>query len=125
MGYVIAGIVVLLLVAGFVTFLVMNSMSKGGSAARGDASAPGVGGDSSPLGDTTEHAGSQTDRGTTSSDSERNAGEDDAARGLDPEQAESESEGEVPDRPARPEARQQRDAGAANPGPEPLADRSR
>jgi hypothetical protein len=128
MGYVIAGILVLLLVTGFVTFLVLNSMRKGGSAARGDAATPGVGGDSTPLGDTTEHAGEQTEQGTTSSDPESNAGEDEAARGFDPEQpsgAGDDAEADDPARPARPEARQQRDAGAANPGPERLADRPR
>jgi hypothetical protein len=115
MGYVIAGILVLLLVAGFITFLVMNSMRKSGPAAPG-AGPPGVGQDPTPLGDTTEHAGAQTQQGTTAEDPERNAGEDDAARGLDPE------------RPARPEDRQLRDAGADSapqPESERLADRPR
>jgi hypothetical protein len=115
MGYVIAGIVVLLLVAGFVTFMVMNSMRKGGPAAR-DASGPGIGGDPTPLGDTTEHAGTQTGRGTTAEDPERNPGEDDAAQGFDPA------------RPAKPEDRQLRDAGAdrgSQPESERLADRPR
>jgi hypothetical protein len=117
MGYVIAGIVVLLLVAGFITFVVMNSMRKGGPAARGSGGPPGIGGDSTPLGDTTEHAGRQTDRGTTAEDPERNPGEDDAAQGFDPS------------RPAKPEDRQLRDAGAQTGGPDPeserLADRPR
>lgn len=116
MGYVIAAIFVLLIVAGFVTFVVMNSMRKGGSAAKGDAGAPGIGDDATPLGDTTEHAGQQTERGTTSEDPERNAGEDEAAEGHDPA------------RPAKPEDRQLRDAGAGT-GPQPeserLADRPR
>lgn len=116
MGYVIAGIFVLLVVAGFITFVVMNSMRKGGPAAGGDAGSPGIGGDPSPLGDTTEHAGEQTSRGTTAEDPERNAGEDEAGQGLDPS------------RPARPEDRQLRDAGsggAPQPESERLADRPR
>jgi|SRR5215213_8068296 hypothetical protein len=117
MGYVIAGILVLLIVAGFITFLVMNSMRKSGPAARGDAGAPGIGEDATPLGDTTEHAGRQTSRGTTSDDAERNAGEDTAEQGHDPS------------RPARPEDRQLRDAGADSGAPQPqserLADRPR
>jgi hypothetical protein len=127
MGYVIAGILVLLLVTAFVTFLVLNSMRKRGPVARGDTGTPGVGADPTPLGDTTEHAGEQTEQGTTSSDPERNAGEDDAAGGFDPEQRSGadDAEADDPARPARPEERQQRDAGAANPGPERLADRPR
>src|SRR5215208_6211048 len=117
MGYVIAGILVLLLVAGFITFVVMNSMRKGGAAARGDAGAPGIGSDATPLGDTTEHAGEQTSRGTTAEDPERNPGEDGGEQGLDPS------------RPARPEDRQLRDAGADSGAPQPqserLADRPR
>jgi hypothetical protein len=116
MGYVIAGILVLLIVAGFVTWVVMNSMRKGGPAAQGDAGAPGIGKDETPLGDTTQHAGEQTERGTTASDAERNAGEDNADRGFDPS------------RPARPEDRQLRDAGASSapqPESERLADRPR
>jgi hypothetical protein len=109
MGYVIAGILVLLLVAGFITFLVMNSMRKSGPAAR-DTGGPGIGEDPTPLGDTTEHAGQQTDRGTTAEDPERNPGEDDAGQGFDPE------------RPAKPEDRQLRDAGASS-GPQPESER--
>ena len=63
MGYVIAGIVVLLLVAGFVTFFVLYATGRSGRAAPSD---PGEGNpagiaspDASPLGDTTEHAGDQ------------------------------------------------------------------
>ena len=54
MGYVIAAIVVLLLVAGFITHLVLNSTRKGDPVAD-DGGAPGMGSDASPLGDTTEH----------------------------------------------------------------------
>jgi len=121
MGYVIAGILVLLIVAGFVTFLVRNSMRKGAGRNTADPSArqgdregpPGIGQDPTPLGDTTEHAGEQTEHGTTAEDAERNAGE----------------EGYDPARPARPEDRQLRDAGAQTGAPQPnserLADRPR
>jgi hypothetical protein len=109
MGYVIAGIIVLLLVAGFITFLVMNSMRKRDPVAR-DSGTAGIGTDPTPLGDTTEHAGQQSERGTTTDDSERNAGED---RGVDPSAQEpAQDTGERPQRPGRPEDRQLTDAGA-------------
>ncbi len=104
MGYVIAAIVVLLLVAGFVTFIVFNSMRKS-SAKAADGATPGVGQDETPLGDTTEHAGTHAETGETADDPEG------AARGVDPEGGEPEG-GEGPSRPARPEDRQLRDAGA-------------
>jgi hypothetical protein len=93
MGYVIAAIVLLLLVAGFVTFLVLNSMRKGSAKAEegGQSGSPGVGQDATPLGDTTEHAGTHAETGETAEDPEG---------------------GEDPSRPARPEDRQLRDAGA-------------
>src|SRR5918912_322736 len=86
MGYVIAGIIVLLIVAGFVTFLVMNTMRKSPRADTEDPSArqggrggtPGIGEDPTPLGDTTEHAGEQSPGGATESDPEA------AERGVDP-----------------------------------------
>jgi hypothetical protein len=110
MGYVIAGILVLLLVSGFVTFLVLNSMRKG--SARSDHAGPaGIGPDPTPLGDTSEHAGEQTTGGETAADPERNPGE----AGYDPAAA-----------PARPEDRRRRDAGAdLQPESERLADRPR
>jgi hypothetical protein len=58
MGYVLAGILVLLIVSGFVTFLVMNSMRKGAAGERGGGP-PGIGPDPTPLGDTSEHADEQ------------------------------------------------------------------
>jgi|1186.fasta_scaffold621005_1 hypothetical protein len=100
MGYVILGIVVLLLVAGFVTYLVMMSMRKGNPVAR-DTGTPNIGPDGTPLGDTTQHAGKQSERGTTAEDPERNPGEDSEA-----------DEGDEPARPARPEDRQLGDSGA-------------
>jgi hypothetical protein len=113
MGYVIAGIIVLLIVAGFITYLVMNSMRKGSSVAADDGQ-PGIGGDETPLGDTTQHAGEQTAGGETAQDAERNAGVDPSAG------------------PARPEDRQLGNAGAPTNAPqapqpesERLADRPR
>jgi hypothetical protein len=72
MEYVIPAVVVVLLVAGFVTFLVLNATRKGSPAARGEETAPGIGADDqTPLGDTTEHAGEQTEAGTTARDPEQ------------------------------------------------------
>jgi hypothetical protein len=70
MGYVIAVILVILIVAGFVTFLVMNSAKKGDTE---DANDPGadsnplgiIGSDDTPVGDTDEHAGEQNREGET------------------------------------------------------------
>jgi hypothetical protein len=74
MEYVIPIVLVLLLVAGFVTFLVLNATNKSGPVAdRDDEGAPGVGSDPTPLGDTTEHAGEQTEHGTTREDPEEGA----------------------------------------------------
>jgi hypothetical protein len=82
MGYVIAIIVVLLLVAGFITFFVINAANKGGSAGPSDPGAEGnpagvASPDESPLGDTTEHAGGQAE-GQTVDDPERGGGDGDA-----------------------------------------------
>jgi hypothetical protein len=111
MGYVIAGIIVLLIVAGFITYLVLNTMRKPNTVAPGGGE-PGIGRDPTPLGDTAEHAGTQSSRGTTAEDAERNAGED---PGVDPAAP-------------KPEDRQLGDAGAGT-GPQPeserLADRPR
>jgi hypothetical protein len=79
MGYVIAGILVLLLVALFVTFFIMNATKKGGRAGPSDPGAEGTPAgiaspDSSPLGDTTQHAGDQRE-GQTTEDPERSAGQ--------------------------------------------------
>jgi hypothetical protein len=67
MGYVIAVILVLLLVAGFVTFLVLNATRKGGAAGPSDPGAEGnpsgiMAPDESPLGDTAEHAQPESER---------------------------------------------------------------
>jgi hypothetical protein len=64
MEYVIPIIVVILLVAGFVTFLVLNAASKGGAAAEGEPGPPGIGADEqTPLGDTPEHADAEPRHG--------------------------------------------------------------
>jgi hypothetical protein len=75
MEYVIPVVLVILLVAGFVTFLVLNATKKSGPVADSDEGAPGMGADRTPLGDTTEHAGRQTEGGTTTSDAESGAAE--------------------------------------------------
>ena len=129
MGYVIAAILVLLIVAGFITFLVMNSMRKGAGRASADPSAgqsarggpPGIGEDPTPFGDTSQHAGEQSETGTTATDPEE------ADRGVDPAETAS-GGGGAPSKPARPEDRQLRDAGAdrePTPQSERLADRPR
>jgi hypothetical protein len=62
MGYVIAGVLVILIIAGFITFLVMNTMKKNDLSDAGDPGADQnplsiIGSDeSTPLGDTSEHA---------------------------------------------------------------------
>ena len=72
MEYVIPAVLVILLVAGFVTFLVLNATRKSGPVAAGrDERPPGIGRDETPLGDTTEHAGEQTEQGITARDPEQ------------------------------------------------------
>lgn len=82
MEYVLAGILVLLLIAGWGTFHVVLARRKSGPETGRDASAgerddtglPSVGTDrETPLGDTSEHAGIQTPEGRT-------IGEQDAVR---------------------------------------------
>ena len=63
MSYVIPLLIVVLLVAGFVTFLVINATRRGRGAGRGGT--PGTGEDATPLGDTAEHAGRQGESGRT------------------------------------------------------------
>jgi len=64
MEYLIPIVLVLLLVSGFVTFLVLNAtrQSKPSEAEHGGDSDPRTmaASDASPLGDTTEHAGEQS-----------------------------------------------------------------
>lgn len=55
MEYVIAAVLVVLAIAGFVTFMVLNATNKRGPAAK-DSGPPGIGADDeTPLGDTPEH----------------------------------------------------------------------
>jgi hypothetical protein len=68
MGYVIAAIIVLLLVAGFVTFFVLNATKRSGRAAPGDPGGDGTPAgiaapDESPLGDTTQHSEATEEEG--------------------------------------------------------------
>jgi hypothetical protein len=73
MGYVIAAVIVLLLVAGFVTFFVLSATRRSGPAG---ASAPSAEGhptgiaapDESPLGDTTQHSDATHTEGRPESD---------------------------------------------------------
>ena len=124
MGYVIAGIIVLLIVAVAIAWLVMSATAnrrRGGERTDVDsdygAGLPGsdtaiVAADETPMGDTAQHAGEQSAEGETVSDPES------AERGIDP------AEGDQPARPERPEDRQLGDSGA-QPRSERLADRPR
>ena len=95
MAYLIPIVLVLLLVTGFITFLVLNATkrSKPSEAENSGENDPQTmaASDPSPLGDTTEHAGQQTDSGETAEDPE-GAGEEvrggkGTAPGLSPEDA--------------------------------------
>jgi hypothetical protein len=91
MGYVIALIIVLLLVGGFIAYTVANAKSRGGGAAPADPGAEGnpagiFAPDSSPLGDSDQHAGEHRE-GTTVADPEqegRRPGQGDVPRVGDP-----------------------------------------
>jgi len=76
MAYVIVAIVVILLIAGFVTWLSLNAANKGGPNLDDDSGTPGIGQDETPLGDTSQHAGEQTEQGTTTGgqDAEQSGG---------------------------------------------------
>src|SRR3954452_8146899 len=98
MAYLIPIVLVLLLVTGFVTFLVLNATkrSKPSEAENSDDTSPrtmAATDDSSPLGDTTEHAGEQSERGETTADPEATGqevrGGHGAAPGLSPEDADA------------------------------------
>jgi hypothetical protein len=71
MGYVIAALLVLLIVGGFVFFLVTNATKKSNVSDAGDPGADqnplGIvrSDDETPAGDTSQHAGEQTREGTT------------------------------------------------------------
>ena len=83
MMYLIPALLVLLIVGGFVTFMALNAAKKSGPAADGKGEGPpGIGGDDAPLGDTSEHAGSEAEDGTTVGDVEGGA-----PRMVDPDSA--------------------------------------
>ncbi len=75
MEYVIPVVLVMLAIAGFVTCFVLNATKKSGPVADADEGAPGIGADDTPLGDTTQHAGDQTESGVTKSDPESGSAE--------------------------------------------------
>jgi hypothetical protein len=89
MGYVIAGILVVLIVGGFIMFMVTNASKRSNVSDAGDpgsegspamfASDPG-----SPAGDTREHAGEQNESGETvaNQDADRHGGTGEAAGGY-------------------------------------------
>jgi hypothetical protein len=89
MGYVIAGILVLLIVAAAVTFFVLNATRRQRQASAADSEyghgTPGTEAaivapdDNTPLGDTDQHSGEQTREGRTVSGRE---GDDSAPRGT-------------------------------------------
>ena len=82
MGYLIAALLVLLVVGGFVTFLVLNATKRSNAGAVGEGAPPGIGGDETPLGDTREHAGEQTAGGATARDPEAGGEARDAPAGA-------------------------------------------
>jgi hypothetical protein len=64
MEYVIAAVLVVLAIAGFVTFMVLNATNKRGPVAA-DSGPPGIGPDeATPLGDTPEHTDERSDEAT-------------------------------------------------------------
>jgi hypothetical protein len=90
MEYLIPIMLVLLLVSGFVTFMVLNAtkQSKPSEAADSDESDPktmAATDDDSPLGDTTEHAGEQSQEGETveGPEGEGEGGDGGSASGID------------------------------------------
>jgi hypothetical protein len=95
MAYLIPIVLVLLVVSGFITFLVLNATkrSKPSEAENSGENDPQTmaASDPSPFGDTTEHAGEQTHQGETTDDPESTGpevrGGHGAAPGLSPENA--------------------------------------
>jgi hypothetical protein len=89
MEYLIPIILVLLLVSGVVTFMVLNAtkQSKPSEAQDSEDSDPKsmAASDPSPLGDTTEHAGEQSEEGHTVKDPEAKGPSDGggSAEGID------------------------------------------
>jgi hypothetical protein len=110
MEYVIPIVLVMLLIGGFVTFLVLNATkkSKPAEAEGSEDKAPtnmAAADEDSPLGDTSEHAGEQSEQGHTVRDPEGGG--------------EGRSEGDAPVRPGEGEGGE----GAPQPESEKLANR--
>jgi hypothetical protein len=101
MSYVLVGLLVLLIAAGFITYLVMTATRRSNVS---DAPTPGVGADESPLGDTTQHAGEQSDGATVGRSDATEAG----GTGRPVDGAESVRE-DVPPAAPEPSHRFQRD----------------
>ena len=105
MEYLIPILLVLLLVSGVVTFMVLNAtkQSKPSEAQNSEDSDPKTmaASDPSPLGDTTEHAGDQSEQGHTVDDPEGGgAGEGGgSAQGIDGGAGDAE-----PEKDTRPES---------------------
>jgi hypothetical protein len=113
MEYVIPAVIVVLLVGGFVMFITLRATKKSGPAAV-DEGQPGIGADETPLGDTTEHAGTQSEGGTTVDDPEskpRAAPDPDAAAHVA--------------RPGEGEGRAELDFDGRQPASERLSERER
>jgi hypothetical protein len=91
MEYVVPVVILVLIITGFLAFMVLNATKKSGAAAdRRNEGPPGIGPDETPLGDTTQHAGRQTAQGTTvgGQDGAEQADPDDAAHLARPGEAE-------------------------------------
>ena len=88
MEYLIPIILVLLLVSGVVTFMVLNATKQSKPSEAGDSEDADpktmAASDGSPLGDTTEHSGEQSEEGHTVQDGEGGGGAGGgSARGID------------------------------------------
>lgn len=91
-AYVVVAVILVLLIALFVTFMVMNATSKRGPAAREQGGPPGIGTDEgTPLGDTPEHADERTTPPTVVGRHETDD-PDDAAHLARPGEAEGETQ---------------------------------
>ena len=87
MGYLIAAILVLLLLAGFITFFVLNATRRSGGAGPRDPGAEGspagiAAPDETPLGTTSEHSGEGAEGGRSA---RREAGREHERRDTRPE----------------------------------------
>ncbi len=80
MSYVLVGILLVLIAAGFITFLTMQA-TKRSSPAREEDGPPGIGtDDETPFGDTSEHAGDHEGGETVGADDHSRAGSSGAPR---------------------------------------------